>query len=67
MKATLKLEAHKLIDELTDQSEKIAYSNLPPEQKIAELKELQASCPERLIAIPESYIVVIKDDIRNGA
>ena len=64
MKGTITIEFRlaQRMAELREESKKIAYSDLPLEERVAQLKELQASCSGNLGDIPWLYILLIEED-----
>ena len=63
---TIEFREHQEFMKLLEDSEKIAYSDLPPKKKLADLRKLQASCRESLADVPEIFITEIEENIRNS-
>ena len=51
------------MSELMEESKKLANSDLPLEERVAQLKELQASCRGHLGDIPWLYILDLEKEL----
>ena len=65
MKGTITIEFRlaQRITELKKESGRIANSDLPLEERVSQLKELQASCSGNLGDIPWLYILDLEEEL----
>ena len=54
------------MSELMEESGRIAGADLPLEERLAQLKELQASCRGHLGDIPRLYILDLEKELAKG-